>query len=155
MKQKPVTEGMTPEQLREFHDHVREENRGNPANAWDIVPGGRSYKIDDKPMSDDLDYGFFATGEKQRIHEDQEVLSARQDKRKLIEKWRGYIETLENRIKQIQADSTMPIATKQRKIQNTLNKINEYKQDIARTEAYLADQAAKNHALYEQYMKTK
>ena len=155
MMQKPVTDGMTDEQLREYNEHVREERRGNPANAWDIVPSGRSYKVEEKTMSDDLGYDHFDKQEAKRLAEENEVLAARQDKRKLIEKWRGYIETLENRIKQIQADSTMPIATKQRKIQNTLNKINEYKQDIARTEEYLAAQTIKNHAEYEQYMKRK
>lgn len=152
IKQCPVIEGMTKEQLDEFYKHVHEEKHGNTSNVWDIVPGsGASYQVESKPMSDDLNYGDFNRQERKRLHEEHEVLAARSNKQKQIEDCEKYIAKQELRIKQIQADKVMTVQEKQQKIQRCLDRINIYKQDIVRVKEYLAIQADNDRKIFEKH----
>lgn len=155
--QAPVTEGMTKEQLHEFYEATHEENRGHLGpGVWDCVTdSGASYQIEEKPMSDDLRYGHFNREQHKQEQLDHEVLAARQDKNKQIEKWKSFIEKMQEQIKRIQADSTMDIAKKQRKILRCTEIIKEYETSIANAEKFLAAEAEKNRILYEKYNKTK
>ena len=157
IKQRPVTDGMTDAELQEYKKAVREEQYGNVGGSvWDPpFVFDASYRVEEKPLSDDLGYGRFNKEEYKRQKEEMEVLAGYQNKRKLIEKWKEYIEKMNNRIKQIQADNTLPVLTKQKKIQNCLNCIEEYKRSIEHAEKFLAQQSAINQAEYEQYMKSK
>lgn len=153
IKQRPVTYGMTADELQQYTKMVHEEQHGNPANAWDCIVVG--YRVEKTTLSDDLEYRGFATQERKRIHEDHEILAERCDKRKQIKKLEEYIEKLNNRIKQIQADKSLSVLVKQKKIQNCLNRIAEYQQDLDRAKKFLEQESARNRALYEKYMNTK
>ena len=156
IKQRPVTDGMTDEELARYKKEVHEARRGNTDNIWDTPVGfGASYCVEPKPLSDDLKYGGFKKEERKREHEEMEVLAEHKDKHELIKKWKEYVEKQKNRIKQIEADKTLPVLTKQKKIQACLDKISEYQQSIKNTEDFLAQKSAEERARYEQYMKTK
>lgn len=153
--QRPVTEGMNAKQIREFYERVREEKLGNPANAWDIVPGGASYKIEDKPLSDDLRYEYSANEGREMAKQDLEILAERNDKSKQILKWIRSVEKLTAQIKVIEADTTMSVADKQRKIARRQEIINGYNHDIEEALDFIAKEKAKNRELFAKYQKTK
>ena len=155
-KQKPITDGMTAEQKREYEASVREEQRGNTSNFWDVIPvSGFSGKVDLKPMSDDLVYASGRANEKIQKREDEEILDAKQNKSKQIEKWIKSVEKLTAQIQKIQSDKTISVADKQRKIANRQRIIEDYKSEIERALEYMDKQKAITKAMYDKYMKIK
>ena len=154
--QKPVTEGMTPEELREYQESVREARYGNPPNAWDCFPAsGISKKVETHPMSDDLGYGLPHENEKIKQQEDHEVLSGRQNKPKQIKKWKQAIAKLLAQIEKIQADMTISTLEKQRKIARRQEIIENYKQDILSAMEYIEYQNKKSREIYKDHTKSK
>ena len=154
--QAPVTDGMTKEQLHEFYKATHEENCGTLGpGVWDCVGSGASYKIEDKPLSDDVQYKNSAAEERAMVKQDLEVLAGRNDKSKQILKWIGFVEKLTAQIKVIEADATMSVADKQRKIAHRQEIINGYNRDIEQALDFIAKEKAKNKELYAKYQKTK
>ena len=155
-KKEEILQQPTADEVRKNYADGREAQYGNTGNVWDVLPvSGVSYKIPEQPMSDDLRYKYSRREERKMEQQDMEVLAGRQNKRELIKKWEKYIEKMNDQIKRIQADVTLNTAVKQRKILRCTEIIASYKQEIDKAEKYLAAEAAKNHELYEQYMKTK
>ena len=152
IRQMPITDEMTAEQKREYDATVQEALYGNTKNFWDVIPAsGFSGKVDTKPMSDDLEYESEHTNNKIQQREDTEILNAKQNKSKQIEKWIKSIEKLTRQIEIIQADKSISTADKQRKIAKRQEIIDGYKRDIERAIA----QKAATVALYKRYMKIK
>ena len=158
MKQKPITDGMTDEQKREYAKYVREQQRGNVDNPWTAMPyvnSGISRHIPKKPMSDDLGDGQYALGEQVRRREEREILAARQNKLQLIAKWQMSIEKLTAQIEKIKSDATLSTADKQRKIARRLEIIEHYKNNIAQAQEFIEYQNTKARKIYDKYMKAK
>lgn len=148
-KQKPITEGMTPEQLKKYNAEVREARYGNAPNMWNVWPvSGLNLKVETKPLSDNLGYGCFDKEEFKKTKQDQEVLAARQNKSKQIEKWEQSIEKLTAQIERIKSDSTLLPREKISKIESRQRIIDNYKQDIAQALEYIEYQKAKSQELF-------
>ena len=155
-KQKPITDGMTAEQKREYDAAVHEAQLGNTRNFWDVIPvSGFSGKIDSKPMSDDLVYASDRANDEIKTREDEEILNAKQNKSKLIEKWIKSVEKLTAQIQKIQSDKTISVADKQRKIANRQKIIEDYKLEIEHALEYMDKQKSMTKAMYDKYMKVK
>ena len=138
IKQQPVTANMTPEQLREYKEAVREAQHGNASNIWDIVPGhGFSGKVSAKTMSDDLNDAGSKHNDSVKRVEDYWIMNAHSDKAEQIRRWSGNIKELQEQVKKITNDQYMDRAEKEKKIKIRLNIITDLRDSIRRANEYL------------------
>ena len=157
-RQKPVTEGMSPEELKKFKEDAREAQRGNVHYSLDIADAwrGRSSYTTSKPLSDYTgERGLFYKEQYKKIKQDREVLATRQNKSKQIEKWEQAIEKLTAQIEKIKADPTLVPREKQSKIEKRQQIIENYKYDIQQATEYIERKNTEMRTIYGKNEKTK
>lgn len=150
--QRPVTDGMTHEQLKQFRETVREAQHGNCPYEIDFADAwrGRSYCVGPKTMSDYIPPKF--NNEQKEVMMPDMPTTAKAEQ---IKKWAASIDKLEAQIEKLRDDKTLSVAERQQKIQRRLNIINDYKYSIKMAKEYLDRRARNDKELYAKFMKTK
>ena len=102
-------------------------------------PVGNSefYKVQDKPMSDDVKYYFARQDSANELCNYSSAPGVRENKREQIAKWSEKIAELSEQIKGIQADTSLSEDEKQKKINRRMEIIGTRKQNIAAAQIYL------------------
>ena len=152
IRQRPTTDGMTPEQLKEFYETAREARRGTCGGLLEQMNAGHvhSYFTQPKPLSDYLTY---YSDKKQKEYPMTDIPAS--NKSELIKKWTASIDKLEAQIEKIKKDQTLSVADRQKKIARRLDIIKDYRFSIDQTKAYLAARSQKSQELYNRFFKTK
>ncbi|MBR2286005.1 MAG: hypothetical protein IJ866_00905 [Alphaproteobacteria bacterium] len=152
IRQRPTTDGMTPEQLKEFYKTAREARRGTCGGLLEQMNAGHvhSYFTQPKPLSDYLTY---YPDKKQKEYPMADIPSS--NKRELINKYYAAIDKLEAQIKKLQDDKTLSVAERQKKIARRLDIIKDYRFSIENAKQYLAAREKKDQELYNKFFKTK
>lgn len=133
IKQRPLTDSMTPEELKQYEQEVREARYANPAThkQGKYV---RWVRVEPKPMSDYLTY-------KPRQHKSQEVFpmmfASTQTKTELIKKWTESISKLRKQIEVLSQDTCLSVAERQKKIARREEIIKDYEFSIKQAREYL------------------
>lgn len=153
IKQRPVTDSMTPEQLKQYKQDLREAQRGNTCATFDYSSAwrGHSFFTTPKPMSDDLTYPPI----KHKVQEAYPMPYNAHNKAELIRKCKSSIAKLEQQIEKIKTDKTLSVADKQRKIAKRMEIIDNYRLSIKQAQEYINYENQRNKEMLDKYMKTK
>lgn len=152
--QKPITEGMTPEQLKQYNEEVHEAQRSNaykPIDMRDAWRGHSSY-TSAKPLSD---YSTYQPAIRRMPDAFSSIYAPLHTKQELIQKWTNIIAEMEQKIKEIRADETLPASERKTKIARRMEIIRDCRFSLKQAQEYIKSQKQREKKLYEEYMKKK